>query len=73
MPWPSGLFLWNGWSGSWARPRERNRIKADPGTVHYLGTIPEHGHRVLRVVINRQVSPVRVVTVFFDRKMKGQL
>ena len=35
--------------------------------------IPEHGGRVLRVVVNTTVEPVRVVSVFFDRKMKGRL
>jgi hypothetical protein len=56
-----------------ASPKKTEPDKADPGTVHYLGKIPEHGNRVLRVVVNRQTSPVRIVTVYFDRKMKGSL
>ena len=35
--------------------------------------IPECGGRVLRVVVNPAVEPVRVVSVFFDRSMKGKL
>ena len=35
--------------------------------------IPEFGGRVLRVAVNRTVEPKRVVSVFFDRKMKGKL
>ena len=35
--------------------------------------VPEFGHRVLRVVVNPTVAPIRVVTLYFDRKMKGKL
>jgi len=35
--------------------------------------IPEYEGRVLRVVVNLSVEPVRVVSVFFDRKMRGKL
>jgi hypothetical protein len=35
--------------------------------------IPEFGGRVLRVAINTTVEPNRIVSVFFDRKMKGKL
>ncbi len=35
--------------------------------------IPEFGDRVLRVVVNKQAVPVRVVSVYFDRTMKGKL
>ena len=35
--------------------------------------IPEFGGRVLRVTVNRTVEPKRMVSVFFDRKMKGKL
>ncbi len=35
--------------------------------VHYFKSIPEHGNRVLHVVVNPHVSPKKVVTVFFDR------
>ena len=35
--------------------------------------IPEFGARALRVAVNTAVEPNRVVSVFFDRKMKGKL
>ena len=35
--------------------------------------IPEFGGRVLRVAVNTTVEPNRVVSVFFDRKMRGKL
>jgi hypothetical protein len=35
--------------------------------------IPEHANRVLRVVVNTTVAPERVVSVYFDRTMKGRL
>ena len=38
-----------------------------------LAKIPEHGDRVLRVVVNKTVVPERVVSVYFDRTMKGKL
>jgi hypothetical protein len=38
-----------------------------------LAKIPERGHRVLRVVINKTVVPARVVRLYFDRTMKGKL
>lgn len=35
--------------------------------------IPEFGGRVLRVALNTTAEPNRVVSVFFDRQMKGKL
>ena len=35
--------------------------------------IPEFGNRVLRVVVNKAAEPIRIVSVFFDRRMKGRL
>jgi hypothetical protein len=35
--------------------------------------IPENGNRVLRVAVNVRVEPGRVVSVFFDRTMRGRL
>lgn len=39
----------------------------------YFRKIPEFGERVLRVAVNTRVEPARVVSVFFDRTMKGKL
>ena len=52
------------------------RIEGSPDdhTLQYaMGRIPEYGNRVLRVVYNGSVDPVRVVTVYFDRKLRNKL
>jgi uncharacterized DUF497 family protein len=45
----------------------------DASLEHRLAVIPEHGNRVLRAIVNTAVNPFRIVTMFFDRKMKGKL
>jgi hypothetical protein len=45
----------------------------DPDLTHHVGRIKEHGNRALRVVFNTRVSPVRIVTVYFDQGVKGRL
>jgi len=45
----------------------------DPSLEHRLRVIPEYEDRVLRVIINTEVEPPKLVTVFFDRTMKGEL
>lgn len=47
---------------------ERTEERPD-GTMHYLRRIEEYGNRFLRVIVNRQVIPIRIVTVFFDRRL----
>jgi hypothetical protein len=41
----------------------------DDDNMHYMKVIHEFGGRVLRVVVNEQKNPSRIVTVFFDRQM----
>ncbi len=45
----------------------------DTALLHALGKISEHGDRVLRVIYNDVIKPRKIVTVYFDRKMKGKL
>lgn len=45
----------------------------DPEVERFFRRIPENGDRVLRVAVNTKVTPWRVVSVFFDRGMKGAL
>lgn len=45
----------------------------DATVKRYFRRIPEFGGRVLRVAVNTTVEPNRVVSVFFDRTMKGKL
>lgn len=49
---------------------DRVEERAD-GTHHYLKRIDERGGRWLRVVLNVKVQPRRAVTVFFDRRLRG--
>jgi hypothetical protein len=50
---------------------ERQEVGAK-GNIHYIKSIPEHGGRFLRVVVNQTVTPSRIVTVFFDRRLRRQ-
>ena len=56
---------------------ERRALRtADPNDAEverFLRRIREHGDRVLRVAVNTRVAPWRVVSVFFDRSMRGEL
>ena len=45
----------------------------DKAVERYFRKIPEFGGRVLRVAVNTKVEPVRVVSIFFDRTIKGKL
>jgi hypothetical protein len=52
------------------------RIEAgatDPMLEHRLAVISECDNRVLRVIINPHTNPIRVITLFFDRKIRGKL
>ena len=40
---------------------------------HHFARIKDKGNRVLRVVFNKELKPIRIVTVYFDRTMKGKL
>jgi hypothetical protein len=50
---------------------ERILLLADSfGNTHYLKQISEFGNRWLRVVVNPTQEPPRIVTLFFDRRVK---
>ena len=55
-----------------AEPEWTEPDLAKPGVMHAFLRIAERNHRVLRVVYNRSVRPVRVITVYFDRRMRGR-
>jgi hypothetical protein len=50
---------------------DRRETDAD-GNIHYLKGIPERGDRILRVIVNAVADPCRIVTAFFDRRVKGK-
>ncbi len=56
-----------------ARPAATNPDPDDPELLHALRPIADFGYRVLRVIFNQTKTPPHVVTVFFDRTMKGKL
>ena len=45
----------------------------DPELERFFRRVREHDDRSLRVVVNTQAVPWRVVSAFFDRSMKGIL
>jgi hypothetical protein len=47
--------------------------KTADGNIHYLKKIAERDDRVLRVIVNETAVPSRVVTVFFDRRMREKV
>jgi hypothetical protein len=51
-----------------ASPERTEPDRGDPSLRHALGPIRERDGRVLRVVYDPAVSPIRVVTAFFDRR-----
>ncbi|NJL49929.1 MAG: DUF4258 domain-containing protein [Leptolyngbyaceae cyanobacterium SM2_5_2] len=59
------------WVDSTLSAPQRRLLMADShGNTHYLKQISDFGDRWLRVVVNPTADPQRVVTVFFDRRVK---
>ena len=56
-----------------AEPALRTPDPRDPEVERFFRRIPEYSGRVLRVAVNTRVAPWRVVSVFFDRSMRGAL
>ncbi|MBI4789074.1 MAG: DUF4258 domain-containing protein [Chloroflexi bacterium] len=60
----------------WVRRTLDSPDRTEPGpdnNTHYIKAIPEHGDRFLRVVVNAHVEPKRIVTVFFDRRLRRKI
>ena len=55
-----------------AEPEWTERDPEKPGVMHAFVRIEERNYRVLRVVYNARVHPVRVITVYFDRRLTGR-
>lgn len=51
---------------------ERKEEK-DDGMVHYISAIEECAGRYLRVVVNPNIKPRRIVTLFFNRRIRKKL
>ena len=55
-----------------AAPALRSLDSNDPAVERFFGRIAERDGRALRVVVNTNVAPWRVVSVFFDRNMEKE-
>ena len=55
-----------------AEPEWTEHDPAKPGVMHALLRVAERNHRVLWGVYNPSVHPVRVITVYFDRRLRGR-
>ena len=56
-----------------SEPELRTDDPNDRELERFFGRIPEREGRVLRVVVNTHVMPWKVVSVFFDRRMRRRL
>jgi hypothetical protein len=56
-----------------SQPDRQEQDPVDPAARHALKRIAEMDNRILRVVYNTVVSPARIISVYFDRGMKGKL
>ena len=56
-----------------AGPALRTPDPNDGEVQRFFRSIPEQGDRALRVAVNTRVVPWRVVSVFFDRRKRGEL
>ena len=54
-------------------PDLRTPDPSDPEVERFYRRIPQRDDRVLRVVVNTRFAPWRVVSVFFDRRMRRTL
>ena len=56
------------WVWSTINQLDEKRMGVD-GNIHYVRAIRERGNRFLHIVVNPNVYPNRIVTVFFDRRL----
>jgi len=54
-------------------PDRREADRREDGVELFYAKIAAYGNRVLKVVVNVQVDPWRVMSVYFDRSMKERL
>ena len=54
-------------------PTQRQMDLIDPLLKHAIGPIVENGDRLLRVIYNDSVKPLRIVTAYFDRTLRNSL
>ena len=54
-------------------PIQQHMDLTDPVLKHAIGPIVENGDRLLRVIYNDSVNPMRIVTAYFDRTLRKSL
>jgi hypothetical protein len=55
----------------WRALRSPDRtFSENDGTIHYIKAIVERDNRVLRVIVNPGVDLQRIITIFFDRRLR---
>ena len=52
---------------------DRKRMSFEDQNLHYTKAIKERGGLILHVVLNPNVQPNRIVTVFFDRRARREI
>jgi hypothetical protein len=57
------------WVKSTVEDPDRSQKQLDR-TVHYLKAISQYGNRFLRVIVNPRTRPPKIVTAFFDRRVR---
>lgn len=50
----------------------QNTFTSEDGNLHFTKAISENENRVLHVVVNPTVSPKRIITLFFDRRLRSK-
>ncbi|CAI2718672.1 DUF4258 domain-containing protein [Nitrospina watsonii] len=55
------------------KPRAVYPDPVDDALEHRLGVVTEAQGRVLRIVVDARVQPIRVITVYFDRNKRGKI
>lgn len=54
------------------RPDWTEKDRSDSSVTHAFLRVTERDDRILRVVYNASVNPLRVVTAYFDRRQRGK-
>ena len=57
------------WAEATLNAPDRTEQKND-GTVHYIKQIQDNDGRWLRVIVNETVNPHKIITAFFDRRLR---
>ncbi len=48
------------------------KFTSEDGNLHFSRAIAERENRVLHVVVNPVASPTRIITLFFDRRLRSK-